>query len=208
MRPVKILTYLIIAILAAAFLFSCAGQEPDSAEDFITKQVVPKEEKPEDIKEDIEPPLTQKEPEVKEEIVDDNDEAIDTDDEYEINEPEDGIYDSVKWLSYLMDIEVTESAPNDTDIIPDGKFVHVILTYISDDDGLEGFLFDDLVDPASFVIMDTSGNVYEHLSIFSPIRINISNDTFEMAEIQPVLGVFFDIPIDVRINELTFSTTS
>jgi len=204
MKPVKTLIYLITAILAVTFLVNCAGQKPDNEEDFIIKQVVPQEDIEEEIKEDTEPPLTQKEPEVKEETADENDEAIETDVEDGIDEFEDVAYDSVRWSTYQMSIEIIEAAPNDTDIIPDGKFVHVILTYISDDDGLGGFLFDDLVDPANFVLMDASGNTYEHLSIFSPIRINISNDTFEMAEIQPVLGFFFDIPIDVRLSELSF----
>ena len=55
--------------------------------------------------------------------------------------------------------------------------------------------------------MDASGNVYEHLSVYSPIRINISNDKFETAEIQTVLGVFFDVPIDVQLSEITFNVT-
>jgi len=206
MKTIKTLICLLIAVLTAALLIGCAGQEPDYAEDVSPEQIVPIESET--------PPIAQEVPDIENDTTDENDDAIDTADEDEdaadeedVNESEDGIFDSVQWLTYLMDIEVTEAAPNGTDIIPDGKFVHVRLTYISDENELGGFLYDDLSDTANFVLMDASGNVYEHLSVFHPLRINIKNDKFSIAEIQPVLGVFFDIPIDVQINEITFNIT-
>ena len=140
MKTIKALIYLLIAVLTGVLLIGCTGQEPNHAEDVIVKQVVPMESE--------EPPLAQEVPDIEDDTADENEEtndtadedAVDTADEDEINESEDGIFESVQWLTYLMDIEVKEAAPNGTDIIPDGKFVHVILTYISDENGLGGFL--------------------------------------------------------------------
>ena len=217
MKTIKTLTCLLIAVLTGALLISCAGQEPGYAEDVSPEQI--------ELKESEKPPLAQETPDIENDSTDENDDAIDTDDEDavdtanedeaaantadedEIDESEDGIFESVQWLTYHMNIEVTEAAPSGTDIIPEGKFVHVILTYISDENELGGFLYDDLSDTANFLLMDASGNVYEHLSVFNPLRVNIKNDKLSIAEIQPVLGVYFDIPIDVQLNEITFNIT-
>ena len=52
---------------------------------------------------------------------------------------------------------------------------------------------------------DASGNVYEHLGIISPVSIDFSaEEGFLADEIQPVSGVYFGIPLDVQLDELTF----
>jgi len=53
---------------------------------------------------------------------------------------------------------------------------------------------------------DTYGNVCEHLGVISPVSLDFNAQKGLSAdEIQPVSGVYFDIPLDVQLDELTFS---
>ena len=127
----------------------------------------------------------------------------DDDDESELDDIN-GNSDSMQWLSYVMSIDISENEPPGSNITPDGRFVHVKMTYISNDAGLGGFLLDDLMGNADFILIDASGNVYEHLGMISPISLDITDGVFEADEIQEVSGVFFDVPVDVELGELIF----
>jgi len=141
--------------------------------------------------------------------LDETEETDETEDSLLPEEPEDDNNDSVQWLSYEMSIEIIEEEPIGDHVAPYGRYVHVIITYISDDDDLGGFLFRDLMDKSDLIMTDASGNVYEHLGIISPVSIDFSaEEGFVADEIQPVGGVYFDIPLDVPLNELTFSAVN
>jgi len=184
MRTKKTLLLLSIVFLMVVMLTGCKGQEQNHKEEIIHKQAMPMEQE--------KPPLAKDIPDTKP--------GLDESDDFE-----DGINGTMKWLSYVMSIEIVEAEPSGSDVTPNGKYVQVILTYISDDDGLGGFLFDDLSDKSDFLLTDSSGNVYEHLGMFSPISINISDGTFKISEIQEISGVFFDVPLDTQLKDLTFS---
>ena len=203
MRKHKILVFLLTVILAVALIAGCAGQKQDQTEEVVHKVAVLMDEET--------PPLAEEVPKTEFDTNDVNElDITDTEDdvnELDIVDTDDNINDSVHWMSYVMSFEITEEGPPAGDTTPDGKFVHVTLTYISDDEELGGFLFEDIKEKSNFVLIDTSGNVYEHLDIFSPVSINMSDGVFEAEEIQDVTGVYFDIPPDIQLSDLTFSVT-
>jgi len=127
-------------------------------------------------------------------------------DEADNNESDTGTDESIQWLSYMMSIDIVAEEPPGANTTPEGRFVHVILTYISDDDELGGFLFEDLMDKSDFILTDASGNVYEHLGMISPVSLNMSGDGgFGADEIQEISGVYFDIPLETQLSDLVFS---
>ena len=194
MKTTKTILSLLIAILSATMLIGCAGPGADRAADVNTRNFEIKAEKP---------PLAEKSSVIAKGTIGEAEDEVDIADEDDFNELNDD--GTMQWLSYQMSVEISETENTIQDIIPDGRFVHVILTYISDDDGLGGFLFEDLRDTPNFVLIDASGNVYEHLRVIGPISIDLKDGTFEVSEIQDITGVYFDIPLDIQIDELTFS---
>jgi len=196
MRKQKILIFLLTVIFAAALIAGCAGQKQDYEEEVVHKIAVLMDEE--------KPPLAEEAPNTKIDANDDDEIDID---EIDIDDSEDDANDSVHWMSYIMSIEIAEEEPPSGDTTPDGRFVHVTMTYISDDEELGGFLFDDIREKSKFVLIDTSGNVYEHLDIFSPVSIILNDGVLAVEDIQEVTGVFYDIPLDIHLSDLTFSVS-
>ena len=54
------------------------------------------------------------------------------------------------------------------------------------------------------ILTVTSGNTYEHLGLLNPISLEIIDGIFTADEIQGVSGIFFDIPIDIQLDDLVF----
>jgi len=189
MRAKKTMVLLLVGILTVVMLVGCNGLEQNQTDEVIHKIAVPMEQE--------KTPLAKEMPDVTPATAD-----VDL---VETEGFEDGINDSIEWLSYVMSIDIAEAEPSGSDMTPEGKFIHVTLTYITDDDGLGGFLFSDLSNTSDFLLTDSLGNVYEHLGVFSPISINITDGKFEIKEIQEVSGVFFDVPLDVKLGDLVFS---
>ena len=196
MRKQKTLILLLTVILAAALFTGCAGQEPDDTEEVVHKVAV--------IMEEEKPPLAEEAPNTN---IDSNDDNEIDDNEIDIDNNEDDANDSVQWMSYIMSVTIAEEEPPSGDMTPDGRFVHVTMTYISDDEELGGFLFDDIRDKSNFVLIDASGNVYEHLDVFSPVSIILDDGVLAVEDIQEVTGVFYDIPLDIHLSDLTFSVS-
>ena len=66
-----------------------------------------------------------------------------------------GITNPMRWLSYSMSIDVAEENPPGSSTAPAGRFVHIIMTYLSDDDSNGGFLFEDLMGKIDITLTDT-----------------------------------------------------
>ena len=183
MKRAKLIFCLLSVLLMAGIFAGCSGQKPVDTSEINSEGAEPTESLEQD----------QQTTEIE---LDSG--PVDEPDVNETKEP-------MRWLSYMMDIDIVEEDPPGANITPDGRFVHIIMTYLSDEAGYGGFLFEDLRE-ISLTLTDSSGNVYEHLGVYNPVTFEeVEEGLPPIAEIQPSSGIFFDIPLNIQLNDLSLN---
>ena len=116
----------------------------------------------------------------------------------------------LRWDKYTMSIaEVTDNAPKSGTEAVKGRLVKVRFSYISDQAGHGGFYYGennemfDSVKESKIDIVDTKGNTYPHNSTIGNISFKGGNLSGGLVEAQSVFSLFFDIPVDIPVKDLS-----
>ena len=119
-----------------------------------------------------------------------------------------------EWREYTMGIDLISDDPKTATPAGAsiaGKPIKICFKYLSSTTNSDGFvsanIFKDM-EESPITLVDTEGNVYTFTGSIGDfvMKGDFATDGFAMADLQPRLSIFFDVPADLSLEDLTLDT--